>query len=115
MGEAQQFADFVETFAGGVIQRGAQQFVLADGVHHDQLGVAAADEEEEVGELQRGVGEVGGEGVAFDVVGCEEGNVEAHGHGFGEGAAHEEGCGEAWADCGRYRVHRGQGAGGRRG
>lgn len=41
--EAEEFADFVEAFADGVVECGAEEFVVADIFNVHQLAVAAAD------------------------------------------------------------------------
>ena len=109
MGEAQKFADLVEAFADGVIGSRAEGVVVARLGDVDELGVAAGDQEQQVGllVLKEGFGEGGGilgqqrrESVAFDMVGGQERFTQAHGHGFGKSGADHQCGGEAGADGG---------------
>ncbi len=45
VGQTQQARHFVERFAGGVIQRGAQPLVAPVAAHQNHLGVAAGDDQ----------------------------------------------------------------------
>lgn len=45
VGKAENFGDFVETFADGVVAGGADDLELVVGGHEDDLGVATRDDE----------------------------------------------------------------------
>ena len=49
IGQPDELADFIETFAGGVVHGRAEQHVLQFGLDTDEQGMAAADDEREVG------------------------------------------------------------------
>ena len=44
VGKTENFGDFVETFADGVVSGGADDFELIVGLHIDDLGMAARDD-----------------------------------------------------------------------
>ena len=51
VGEAEDFGDFIEGFADGVILGLPDEVVVAVGAEVDELGVAAGDDEGEEGEI----------------------------------------------------------------
>lgn len=107
VGKAEEFGDFVEGFAGGVIEGFANVAVAPcccfrlPGLRGEiEVRVAAADDEGEervrVGEGSGGVHEDGVD-MAFQVIDGDQREVGAEGEGFGEGDADEQGPGEARA------------------
>lgn len=98
--QVKQFTNLVETLAYRVIQRGAEEMVGADVFYLNKLAVATGDKEEEVGEGKIGIDEVWCKCVGLDMVGGDEGFAECDSHGFGEGAANSQCCGEARASGG---------------
>ena len=44
VGKTEDFGDFVETFANGVVASGADDFKIVVGGHAEDLGVAARDD-----------------------------------------------------------------------
>ena len=65
--EAQQLGGLVEGFAQRVVDGGAEPLVAADIVHDEELGVAARDQQQQVGR-QQPLGEADGERVRLQVV-----------------------------------------------
>ena len=51
VGEAEDFGDFVEAFADGVVEGGADDVEVVVAGHADDLGVAAGDDEGEEGKF----------------------------------------------------------------
>ena len=94
---AEELADFVVGFAGGVVAGAAEEFVSKIGFAAVEVGVASADDESERREFGFGVFKEDGVDVAFEVVDGDEGDFAGEGEGLGEGDADEEGADEAGA------------------
>ena len=103
--EAEQPRDLVEGLAGGVVAGAAEAAVAAVGLHQQQLGVAAGDDERERGQRRLLLGQqpVGAD-VALDVVGGDEGEAAREGDAAGGVEADDERAGEAGAGGGRDGV-----------
>lgn len=96
VGELEHAADFIEGFAGGVIDGASEEFVGAEAPDIDEHGVAAGDDESEVrGDVA--FFEEGREEVAFHVVDAKEGLAGRGGERFGVGKSYEKGGGKAGA------------------
>lgn len=95
IGETEDFGDFVETFADGVVFRGADDFEGVVGRHGENLGVAAGNDEGEDGEFYIifGIKPVG-VNVGLQVVDGVEGFFVEEGEGAGGQSADEEGTQE---------------------
>jgi hypothetical protein len=82
--QAEEFRRLVEGLAGGIIQALAQQAIAPDGLHRDQLGMPARNQQRHEGRLQRPVGRVdffqqGSQQVAFHVVHADRRHVQGPG------------------------------------
>ncbi len=79
--EAEQFGHLVESFAGGVVARLAEQAVVEALADLEEVGVAAADHQGEGGKSHRRSGASGfqddGVNVAFDVIDRDQRNANA--------------------------------------
>ena len=64
----QQLRRLVERFTRGIVDRRRQAAIIAKAAHLEQLAVAAGDEEQQVRELEIGVGEPRRERMAFEMV-----------------------------------------------
>jgi hypothetical protein len=109
--EAEEFGDFVEGFAGGVVTGAAEEGVAAFAVGFEEVGVASADDEGERGEFDGRASlasfEYYGVDVAFYVVYGDEREACGEGDGLGVGESDEEGSGEAGAIGGGYGIELG--------
>ena len=95
IGEPHHFGTFIEGFACGVVDRGADDLHLQRRVHAYDLRVASADQqrqEREIGVGQPAVGQVDevGEDVPLQVVDFDQRDVAGDGESLGEGDAHEQ-------------------------
>ena len=101
--EAEEFGSFVEGFAGGVVQRFAEEFVASYAGHPHQLRVTSRNKQCDKREVRRALGKQGRQQVAFQVVDAHGRNAQREGEAFGERRAHEQGAREARAfgisDC----------------
>tara|TARA_B110000037_G_scaffold223029_1_gene301413 strand:+ start:7546 stop:8493 length:948 start_codon:yes stop_codon:yes gene_type:complete len=88
VGELEHAADFVEGFAGGVVDSATDEAVLPVGLDLDEESVAAGDDETEVGRDVASLQE-GREKMPFHVVDSEEGFVGGGGESFGVGETDE--------------------------
>ena len=92
--QAEEFADLVEGFAGGIVTGLAEQAVDATLAHLEEMGVAAAGHEGEGGELDRRAVaarfENDGVDVTFDVVDADEGHAGGEGQALGVGEPDEQ-------------------------
>lgn len=97
--EAEEFGRFVESLAGGVVERAAEELVSAETFDIEKQGVAPADDER--GVRRDGVPtEKWREQMALDMVHGEESFSRAEREAFGERGSDEQGGGEAWAGGG---------------
>jgi len=55
IGETEDFGDFIESFADGIVQSGADNFEIIVRFHVDELGVTAGDDESYKRETWKGV------------------------------------------------------------
>ncbi len=69
--EAQQLRRLVEGFAGGVVDGGAEPAIAADAFDHQQLAMAAGDQQQQIGKGDV-VGEPRGQRVAFQMIDREK-------------------------------------------
>ncbi len=97
VGQAEDFGDFVETFADSVVAGGADDFEMVMGGHVEDLGVAAGDDKSEKRKfwclfilvILWGLEPVGVD-VGFEVVDGVEGLMPENGkHAGGQGTDHE--------------------------
>ena len=96
IGELEHAADFVEGFAGGVVDGAADELVLSVRLDVDEHGVAAGDDKTEVGR-DCSFFEERREKVPFHVVDSEEGFSGGGGETFGISESDEKGGSEAGA------------------
>lgn len=99
IGEVEHAADFIEGFAGGVIDGAPEKLVLLEAVDLDQHGVASGDDE---GEVWRDgfLGDERRKEVALHVVNGVEWFTGGEGQSFGVGQSDKEGGGQAGPACG---------------
>ncbi len=71
IGQAEHLGGLVEGFADGVVDGAAELLVIADAAHRDQLGVAAGDQQQQIGEADA-VGEARGQRMGFQMVHRDE-------------------------------------------
>ena len=69
--KAEQLGGLVESFTRGVVNRGAEAFVVSDAMDGDKLGVSAGNQQQQVRESEL-IGQSRGEGMAFEVVDGEQ-------------------------------------------
>jgi len=94
--KAEDFGDFVEGFANGVVAGLAKDFVIFVGVHEDEASVAARNDESEEGELVVVLlAKLGGVDVGENVVDGVESSIVSDGEGAGGEGADHEGADEA--------------------
>jgi hydroxymethylbilane synthase len=74
IGQANELRRFIETFAGGIVQRRAPALVSADIFGNQNLRMPAGDQQQQIREFDL-VGQARSEGVAFEVIDGEKGNV----------------------------------------
>lgn len=103
VGETDQLGDFVEAFAGGVIEGGAEDAVLKFVADLDEEGVTAADDEGDIGDkaVEASPGRIAFDPrrveVSFVVVNSEKRAVEGEGEGLSAFEADHECIGQAGA------------------
>ncbi len=64
--QAEQLRGLVEGFADGIVHRSAEQHIVADAAHRDDLRMAAGRKEQAIGEIDA-VGEPRGERMRFEM------------------------------------------------
>ena len=72
IGQAEHFGDLVEGFADGIVDRRAEPQIIADAAHRDELGMAARDEQQQIGKIET-AGEPRGQRMGFEMVDGDEG------------------------------------------
>lgn len=101
VGQAEELGGFVETLAGGIVERGAEEPVAEFAFDVDQHGMATADDQGDVRfePVEVRLGWVAGDPrrvqMGFVVVDTDEGAVEGEGEALGGSGADHEGLGEA--------------------
>lgn len=95
VGKAENFGDFVKTFAYGVVTRAADDFEMIVAFHVDNLGVTTTDNGCKKRELWIVTAEPVGVDVGFEVVSRIERLVVKDGEGAGGKGADEEAADEA--------------------
>src|SRR4030095_4073594 len=88
VGKAKQLADFVEGFAGGIVDGLAEEFVIGEGVDLNQEGVAAADDEADGGAYV--FSEEGQEQVTLEMIDGVKRKSARDRQAFGDGASDHE-------------------------
>ena len=95
--QAHEFRALVEGFAGRIVERFSQQFVVAHAGDAHQLRVPPRNQQRDEGEVGRRAGEQGRQQVGLQVVQADRGNAERIGQTVGDRRAHEQRAGEPGA------------------
>ena len=81
--QTQHLGGLVEGFAQRVVDRRAQPAIPAHALDQQQLAVPARGEQQQIGEFERGIGQAGGQCVAFEMIDRQQRLVPGHGQGLG--------------------------------
>ena len=102
--QTQKLGGLVEGFAQGIVNGGAKPPVAADAFDDLELGVAARDEEQEIGKCDA-VGQPRGQCVALQMVDRDQGNAAHQGNRLCRHQADNHAADEPWAGGGGDRVY----------
>ncbi len=94
VGEPEHFAHLVESLPGGIVNRPADDLVLADTIDQDEQGVASAHDERNVRRDLAVPTEERRKQMSFEMVDREIRFAEAQGEALGEGGANHERAGQ---------------------
>ena len=94
IGQSQHLGDLVEGFADRVVERRAEPDVVADSLHRDELGVAARQQEQEIGEGGI-VGEARGQRMGLEMIDGNEGFAQGERDGLAGRQADDDAADEA--------------------
>ena len=105
--QAEQLGTLVEGLAGGIVDRLAEQFVVADGLHAHQLGVASRHQQRDERKARRIGRQERRQQVAFEVVHAQHRSAQRSGQAHNRcprrSAAHPPARGRACRRSGRSR------------
>ena len=93
--EPQQLGTLVEGFAGGVVNRFTQQFVVTDGGYPHELRVTARDQQGDKRKRRGPLGKQGGQKMPLKVVHRECRHAESQRHAAGRAGADQECAGQS--------------------
>ena len=68
IGQAEQFRGLVEGFAGGIVDRRRQAAIVADPAHFEQLAMPARHQQQQIREIEIGIGEARRQRMAFEMI-----------------------------------------------
>ncbi len=94
IGKAQHFPDLIEGFPGRVVDGRTEAEVVPNPLHRDQLGMAAGDQEQQIGKGEF-VGEARRQGMRLEMVDRQERLTARQGQGFRRGQPHNDTADEA--------------------
>lgn len=107
--QPEQPGHLVEAFSGRIVAAAAQAGVGPGTIDADQLGVAAADQQHEVGTRRQGVAQVHRAQMPLQVVHPQEGLAMQPRQGAGRDRPHQQGPGQAGGDRGGDGIEIGHG------
>ncbi len=100
--EAEHFRDLVEGFADRIIDRRAEPAIIADAFDGDELGMAAGDEQQQIGKGKI-VGEPRRQRMAFEMIDGDEGFAGSERQRLRHGEADDDAADKARARGARDR------------
>lgn len=102
--EPEKFCGFVEGFSDRIVDRGAEQRVLAKSLDREQLAMAARHKQQEVGKLNA-VGQACCQGVCFEMIDRHEGKGARRCNGLGRHAADMNAADQSGSGRGRNAIN----------
>ena len=106
--EAQQPRHLVEAFTGGVIATATQPAVTTGSLDPHQFGVAATDQQHQMGPGRGGLQQLGRTQMPFQVMHTHKGLVIKAGQGAGRHRTHQKGPHQTRGHAGGDAIHVGQ-------
>jgi hypothetical protein len=105
--QPQELGRLVEGLAQSVVDGGAEPLVAADVVHEEELGVAARDQQQQIGRAQP-LGEAHGERVCLQMIDAHQRALAHEGDRFRGRDADQEAADQAGSGRHRHRVETGK-------
>ena len=102
--QAQNLGGLVKGLTQGVVNRGAQTLVASRTFHQQDLAMPARNQQQQIGELQRAIGQTRGQSVAFQMVDRDQRLARCHSQRLGTDQPDHDPADQAGASGGRNRI-----------